>query len=540
MKTKLLLILFFGLFQVSHSQEHAWVYFTDKPNEATFLAAPLTMLSQEALDRRAQYGILPDSKDVPLETTYVSQIASATGISVLARSKWLNALHIEGTEVNINALTVLSFVDSVHFADKSLNPGSKIKKNKLKRKNQDKLKIDTIFDYGNAANQIEMLGGDVLHLNNFTGTGMQIAVIDAGFPNVNTLAAFQRLRDNDQIKGGYDFVNRSTNFYSGHSHGTAVLSTIGGYVENQFVGTAPDADFYLFISEDSSSETPLEESLWVEAAEKADSLGVDVINTSLGYSTFDDAKYNYSYSDMDGETTFITRGADIAFSRGMIIVNSAGNEGNNSWQYVTAPADGFNVLTIGAVNSTEVIVAFSSIGPTSDGRIKPDVCAQGEAAYYINTSGTIVTGNGTSFSSPILTGVVACLWQAFPDKTNAEILDLVRESADLYATPTNQKGYGVPDFESIFNSLDIDDENLDYFVIGPNPTDNELVFKIPSETNEIEVIIYSLLGEQISEYKLDRLNNKISIESLSNSIYLVKVSDKKQTQTFKIIKNNAE
>jgi len=441
-KIKLLCIfLFFSLFKLFSQNEDAWVYFKDKPSENTFISAPLTMLSQRALDRRTRYNIPVDFNDVPIEKTYIDQIISATGIIVKAKSKWLNALHVQGTQEAINNLLGLSFVNSIEYANKSLNTSNKNNVQQKIAQKKNKLAFSSDFNYGAGSNQIEMLHGDVLHQNNYSGQGMQIAIIDAGFPDVDNFMAFQRLRDNNQILGGYDFVNRSENFYSGHYHGMAVLATIAGYIDNQFIGTAPDAEFYLFITEDNLNEVPLEESLWVEAAEKADSLGVDVINTSLGYSVFfDNPDYNYTYADMDGKTAFISRGAEIAFSRGMIVVNSVGNEGNQPWHYMNAPADANGVLSIGAVNANEVIANFSSFGPTSDNRTKPDILAQGAGVYIINSLGNVATSNGTSFSSPVLAGVIACLWQAFPKKSNAEIIQLVKESAHLYENPTNQEG----------------------------------------------------------------------------------------------------
>ena len=462
MKRKLLtLILFFSLVQAFAQVEDAWVYFNDKPSETTFTNSPLTMLTQRALDRRIRYNISLDYKDIPIEASYVLQVKNATGIIIKARSKWLNALHVQGTQIDLNNLLSLSFVEQIEYANKSLNAGGKsLVKSKMTPKNKN-LEFTTEFNYGDAANQIEMLNGQVLHQNNFTGEGMQIAIIDAGFPNVDNFAAFQRIRDNNQILGGYDFVNRNTDFYQGNSHGMSVLSAIAGYIDNQFIGTAPDANFYLFISEDSVNETPLEESLWVEAAERADSLGVDVINTSLGYTTFDNTNYNYEYADMDGNTTFISRGAEIAFSRGMIVVNSAGNEGNSAWHYISAPADAVSVLSIGAVDASGVIASFSSYGPTADGRIKPDVSAQGANVYIINSLGNVAISNGTSFSSPVITGVIACLWEAFPSKTNTEITQLIKESAHLYNSPTAQEGYGIPNFNAIYESLSNDINDLD-------------------------------------------------------------------------------
>ncbi|MCF6181104.1 S8 family serine peptidase [Lutibacter sp.] len=541
MKIKLLSFFFLIVSNILLGQtiEDAWVYFNDKPNESTYLASPIAMLTQRSIDRRTRYNIPFDSKDVPVELSYINQIKSQAGITVLAKSKWLNALHIQGTQVDINNLLNLTFVASIDFADKSLNAGGKrLLKNKIVQKT-DKLDFTTNFNYGNATNQIQMIKGDVLHQNNFTGQGMEIAIIDAGFPNVDTYAAFQRIRDNNQILGGYDFVNRSTNFYTGHYHGMAVLSTIAGYVDNQFVGTAPDAKFYLFISEDDSQETPLEESLWVEAAEKADSLGVDVINTSLGYTTFDNPNYNYTYSDMDGKTTFISRGAEIAFSRGMILVNAAGNEGSSSWHYISAPADATSVLSIGAVDATGTIASFSSFGPTSDGRIKPDVDAQGANVYIISNTGSIATSNGTSFASPIMTGAITCLWEAFPQKTNAEIIQRVKESGSLYSSPTAQEGYGIPNFESVYNILNIEqlENETDNPTIFPNPIKDNINFKFPKNSDKIEITIVNLLGKTMVHQLIFKGRPVMNISYLSTGLYMMQLSYNNKVTTIKMLKN---
>jgi len=519
--------------------EDAWVYFKDKPSETTFTNSPLTMLTQRALDRRIRYSISLDYKDIPVETAYVLQVKNTTGITIKARSKWLNALHVQGIQMDINNLLSLSFVSKIEYANKSLNSAGKTNsKQKVIHKNKS-LDFTTDFNYGNGANQIQMLNGDVLHQNNFTGEGMQIAIIDAGFPNVDNFSAFQRIRDNNQILGGYDFVNRNTDFYTGHYHGMAVLSTIAGYIDNQFIGTAPDAKFYLFISEDSVNETPLEESLWVEAAERADSLGVDVINTSLGYTSFDNPNYNYVYDDMDGKTTFISRGAEIAFSRGMILVNAAGNEGNDAWHYISAPADAASVLSIGAVNGSGTIAYFSSFGPTSDTRIKPDICAQGANVYIINPSGNIATSNGTSFASPVLTGVITCLWEAFPTKTNAEITQLVKESSHLFTSPTAQEGYGIPNFKTIYNLLteDENEEDIVELSLYPNPTKNTINFNFPIGIEEMEITIFSLLGKNVFTNLINKNNPSANISSLSKGLYMMQIKYNDKMQTIKILKN---
>ena len=336
---KILLIFVLFISYSSFSQEDAWVYFKDKPSSQYYFSNPLQMLSQRALNRRITQNIPLDLLDIPIHQSYIDQITATPGITVKAKSKWLNCLHIRGSQVNIQALSLLSFVDHISFANRTLNIGGKFSNFSTLNPINKILEVQISFNYGNSANQIQMLNGHLLHQQNYTGTGKIIAVLDAGFPSVDVAQPFQRLRNNNQILGGYNFVDRSSNFYSMSTHGTMVLSTMAGFVDNQLVGTAPDASYYLFVTEDTSSENPLEESLWVEAAEMADNLGVDIINTSLGYFGYDNPNYSHTYSEMNGITTFISRGADIAFSRGMVVVVSAGNSGNSANFHIGSPAD---------------------------------------------------------------------------------------------------------------------------------------------------------------------------------------------------------
>ena len=416
------------------AQQDAWVYLKDKQNVEASIENPSTVLSQKAIDRKNAHGVVIDARDVPVNETYISELKSVIGITIMAKSKWFNAVHVRGSETDINNLVgSFSFVDYIQFADKSLNVT-----NKSHSKQQSKFTESlTNFNYGSAENQIQMLKGDQLHLSNYTGTGIVVAVVDAGFPNVNTMASFQRLRNANNILGTYDFVSRDSDVYTNttSNHGTLVLSTMAGYVENKYVGTAPDASYYLFITEDGSSENPVEESYWVEAVERADSLGVDVINTSLGYTTYDNPNYSYTNADMNGNTTFITKGANIAFEKGMLLINSAGNSGNDSWNIVGAPADAAGVFSIGAVDALGNYAYFSSSGSSIQPSHKPDVTAQGLASAVITENDIIATANGTSFSSPILAGAMVCLRQALPSLTNEQLMQLVRESSSLYNTP---------------------------------------------------------------------------------------------------------
>ena len=520
-----------------YGQEDAWVYFNAKPNAQAFFDNPLSELSQRSLDRRANQNIGLDFKDVPINQSYIDQITATQGIVVLAKSKWFNALHIQGSEDAIRLLTDLSFVERVDFANRVLNNPLRtaVPKKRIKKVNK-VFETDVIFNYGNSANQIQMLNGQLLHQQNFTGAGKIIAVMDGGFPGVNTASTFSRLRNNNQILGGYDYVNRSTDFYSGLSHGTLVLSTMGGFKDNELVGTAPDASYYLFITEDGANEWPLELSLWVEAAEEADRLGVDIINTSLGYTEFDNPNYNFTYADMNGTTTFISKGLDIAFSRGMICVNSAGNSGNSPWFYISAPADAINALAIGAVNAVGDYATFSSQGPSSDGRVKPDVVAQGQQSVLSSTSGNITTASGTSFSGPITTGMVACLWQALPNATNSEIMQLIKQSASTYSSPTNELGYGIPDFNLALNNglLNVNTSDKVRFMVYPNPATDAVTIAFPTGFDNATIFLYNTMGQLMVSRELTSEDKSVPLTSFSSGIYLYKIESVSASQSGKI------
>lgn len=532
MKTRLsLIILFFSVFITA--QEEAWVYFIDKPDVNYYMSNPLEMLTQRALDRRTAQNIPLDNLDIPIANSYINQVENATGITVMAKSKWLNALHIRGTQANIQALTALAFVDHVEFANRSLNKmGTYIVENKTQEEND----VLANYNYGNSSNQIQMLNGHLLHQQNYTGQGKIIAVFDAGFPGVNTAAPFQRLFNNNLILGGYNFPDRNTNIYTRNSHGTNVLSTMGGYADGQLVGTAPDAQYYLFITEDVAGENPVEESYWVEALEMADSLGVDVVNSSLGYANYDNPNYSYSYSQRNGQVGFASRAASLALSKGIVCVISAGNDGDDVEKHISIPADADNILTVGAVTSTEAYASFSSIGPSFDGRVKPDVCARGQAATVSSTTGNITTSNGTSFSSPILAGMVATFWSAVPNLTAAEVIQFVRESADQFTAPDNFKGYGVPDFQlALNNALSTTSFDKVAVKIFPNPFNTFLTIE---NYNSLEgkFRLYNNLGMKVLEINVNEFTQKIQMDNLSSGIYLYDFSSNNSTLQGKLIK----
>lgn len=534
MRLPFLSIIFFSYsFTLCFSQEDAWVYFSDKLNVQNALQNPNTILSQRALNRKAFQNITIDERDVPINENYINTLKQQNGIDVLAKSKWFNAVHVRGSEIDINLLSQFSFVSQIDFANKNINNYS----NRTKVRNKF-LEIKTDLaesNYGATQNQTEMINLDLLHSANFKGNGVHIAVMDAGFPAVNTMGAFERLRDQNKLLGGFDFVDRLNDVYafSGNSHGTMVLSTMGAYIENEYEGTAIDASYYLFRTEDVFSETPLEESLWVEAAERADSLGVDIINSSLGYTTFDNSNYNYTNSDMDGSVAFISKGAGIAYEKGILVVNSAGNSGANSWTIIGAPADHKDVFSIGAVDSNGDYAYFSSIGNNQMPFIKPDVVARGLESAIVDVSNTIQNYNGTSFSGPIVAGAVACLKQALPYFSNDDLKLFVHLSSSQYTSPDLLLGYGIPDF------------SLAYQLSLKKNESEELKFKYDNDFRSLELIsdfiqnmeftIYDISGKLIIKSDFSEHRKFIDCSDFNNGIYLLKYSHSPQSQYFKFV-----
>ncbi len=536
-KIMLCLALTIGGLGFSQTQD-AWVFFADKEDVANSIANPLTILTQEAIDRKALHNVPIDERDVPVNENYITQVKNAAGITVFAKSKWMNCVYVQGTQANIENLLGLAFVTGIEWADKDLNTFP------VGPPYNDKFALENtpgriVYDYGAATNQIQQINGNFLHEEDFTGAGMIVAVMDSGFPNIGTIPAFADIISENRLLGTYNFVERQTDVTGTGSHGTRTFSDIGGFLMNQFVGTAPEASFYLFRTEFSPTEVPVEEAYWVEAVERADSLGVDVINTSLGYQDYDNPNYDHAYEDLDGMTTFSARGANIAFEKGMLLVTSAGNDGGG-FNFVATPADSPGILTVGAVDSNGNYAPFSSVGPTVDGRVKPDVMAQGVSAAVINSSGNVTTSSGTSFSSPIMAGAVACLWQVRPQTPNGEVMQIIRESAHLFNTPTNQMGYGIPDFELAFTAmqaLTVEDELLQQqFAIYPNPASDKVNVSIPTQLQTAHVRIFNVLGRQVLDTRITPVNNAIDISRLSSGAYIVSVEGNNQRNSFKLIK----
>lgn len=533
MKKILLFCLLGGYSMVFAQTELVFVYFADKPNKAAFYANPLTELSQKSLDRRTALGIALNDQDAPIEQSYLQNLQNL-GFTVTDYSKWLNGAAVNATPAQITLLQSQPYVQSVESFARNSSSGTKaVTYNKWENLSETS-KVLTTFDYGSGAAQIDQINLRQLHLAGYTGTGISIAVIDTGFPIVNTGSAFSRLWTNNQIKGGYDFVSKNTDIYntSLNAHGTVVLGAIGGYIQNTFVGSAPDADFYLYRSENASVEIPEEELYWIEAAEEADRKGVQIITTSLGYTTFDDSKYNYTYSDMNGTTSFIARGAEIAVNKGIFVLIAAGNSGQQPWHYIGTPADNAKVFTIGSVDSTGSASGFSSYGPNSAGAVKPDGSVRGTDSATVNGNST-TSVTGTSIATPIAAGGVACLIQAFPTMNRDQMRTKLRQTASLFPSYTSQMGYGILNFGSLYNSVLNTSELVkkDKVAIFPNPVKN--ILNVASESDILSLEIYDNLGRLIR-----RINDQksIKVEDFPKGTYYLKIQAKDKVYYEKFIK----
>jgi hypothetical protein len=441
------------------------VKFKDKANSPYTLSNPSAYLSQRAIDRRAKYNIQLDSTDLPVTPVYLAQLAAVPNVTILNVSKWLNQVSIQTTDaaalITINALPFVQAVSPIAARTQPQGRGSKWSKFQREQEPQpppQELKTETIagdyYDYGTAAfNEIHLLNGEFLHNLGLHGETMQVALLDAGYYHYNSLAAFDSANTNGQILATWDFVKNEPSVAEDNSHGMSCLSTMAANIPGQFIGTSPKATFYLYRTEDVSSEYPVEEHNWVCAAERADSSGADIISSSLGYSTFDNATLNHSYADLDGKTTIAAKGAALAARKGMLLFIAAGNSGSDAWHYILTPADADSILAVGAVDINGNPGSFSSYGPSADGRVKPDIAAPGVGVVIATAGNTVGFGSGTSYACPKMAGLGTCLWQAFPEFSNVKIMTAIRQAGSISTTPNNRVGYGIPDMKKAFATL---------------------------------------------------------------------------------------
>ena len=507
-----------------------FIQLSDKKESPYTLENPQAFLSDRAIERRVRQQIPFDQEDLPVSPSYIAGI-EACGAKVKHASKWLNGVILFCDDaVVLDRIKALSYVIAIEKTKEI--PGTEsaaiIKTLPLTEANKSSA----------TANQIEMVRGNYLHQKGYTGQGIHIAVLDAGFRDVDKLEVFSHLFKQNRVLGTKDFVADGTPFYDTDTHGLHVFSIMAGKIDGQFEGSAPDASYYLFRTEDMASEYPVEADYWVCAAELADSLGVDIIQSSLGYYYFNNPEMNYTHQQLDGSTR-ISKAASIAAKKGMIVVNSAGNEANNDWRYVIMPADSPHILTIGAVSSNGTRGTFSSVGYQAYNIIKPDVMALGLGTSIITTGNRITLGNGTSYACPLISGLTACIWQAKPQKKADEIIQIIRKSAHMWLTPDYQYGYGLPDFNKALQlATGTQSAQAQAWIIHPNPFKTHFTIVCPELDEPATISIYAITGLKLWEGKFQPSSEiRISPDvNISPGIYILSIETNKFAWSRKIHK----
>ena len=511
----LLLIAFLHFCIDANSQySRHLIELTDKKGTPFLLSNPSAFLSSESIQRKTTFKIAIDSTDLPVSPIYLDSLRKAGKVEILCTSKWLNMALIKTTDAAaLNKIAQFPFV-------KKRTPIASRAYSSMFPKTPDSILATTIetggkstqnatLNYGSSNQQIAIHEGEFLHNGGWTGNGVKIAVLDAGFNRYQNISAFDSLRKRDGIKLTKDLVENSNSVNEDDAHGMYCLSILAANLPGAMIGTAPHASYYLFRTEDVYSEYPVEEFYWTAAAEISDSIGISMISSSLGYSTFDDPSFNYTYSGMNGKTTMISRAAAIATKKGMIVMNSAGNEGSKPWKYIIAPADTDDVMAVGAVNTLKQVASFSSYGPSSDNRIKPDIASVGWNTFLVSTSGNIIQGSGTSFSNPNIAGLIACLWQAFPEFSNKEIMDVVRKSADRYNNPDTRTGYGIPNMRIAYGLLEKEREirkakailKNDRIKIYPNPFEDRVTLVyFNQKPGDLIIRLFGMDGKSLQKW----------------------------------------
>jgi serine protease AprX len=512
------------------------VYFKDKGDLNPNNFSPDELLSQRAIDRRYKTGIsVPVISDLPVNSEYINQVISK-GFFLHCTSKWMNSgLFKTQNQVDINPILNLPFVKDVKIV--KTPSGKSIYSEKLNFSMK-------MADFQPFDRPLTMLNGQFLHDSGYDGTGILVAILDGGFQKADIISSLIDLRSRNGIKGTRDFISNTDLVYSYHYHGTAVLSVLAGKIPGIIEGTAPGADFWLLRTEDVSSEFPVEEDFWAAGAEFADSIGADIISSSLGYFNFDDPSMNYKFSDMDGNTTFVTQVADFAASKGILIVNSAGNERTSSWKRIIAPSDGISVVAAGAVDGSDSISTFSSAGPSADGRIKPDNVAQGVSVTIQILETSVGVANGTSFSCPVLSGMCACVMEAVPKAIYTDIIDALHKNGDRYNIPDSLYGYGIPNMVGVVTMLQ---ERLitkpeNETVIGPNPFTGDIEITFKQIPGTLKLIIFTSSGQVVIDrtYRefIGRTLNISDLQKKQQGIYFITLITSNGTFTHKVIKLN--
>jgi subtilisin family serine protease len=531
-----LIVMFIGFNAMpTRAQNRYMVLFKDKANTPFTKTDSLNFLSQKAIDRRIAQHIALDMRDLPVDPAYVRAI-SDLGVSTFYTTRWMNGVLVQCAAGLVATIQALPFVDRIVYAA----PGKRL--NETGRNRNTGRKKQTQAGETTAA-QNRTIGIDYMHEQGYHGEGVTIAVLDGGFPGVNTATPFHDLIADGRIDidASYDFVFNTPQVFQYDRHGTEVLSTMTAYVPDAFVGGAYKARYQLYVTEDVDSEFRIEEYNWLFAAEHADSAGVDIISSSLGYYDFDDTSMNYAQADMNGTTTVVTRAAQWASERGIVVVSAAGNEGTLPWKIIAAPADAPGVLAVGNVNSSGTRATTSSTGPTADGRIKPDVAALGQSISVIVESGSVGAESGTSVAAPQVAALVAGVWQHYPRLTALEVVALIKNTASQASTPDNQIGYGIPNFKAIVNYQETVTQEQP-FIVYPNPFIDTLHIR-PNDISEIpncQLELISALGTKIAtaDVTFDILNRtyETNLATLSPGLYILNITTPSRRFTFRVIK----
>lgn len=532
-----------SFFFTACAQELYLVTLKDKPKGEYFISKPEKYLSYRAIERRRKNNIPITEQDFPVSKIYLDSLKHS-GAIIINTSRWLNTVTV-ALEDNITPgnISSLPFVAGIQKTRDDISKKSTREYSKLDTHEMEVYATTDSSNYGTWYRQIEIENGQFLHQEGYKGEGVQIAILDAGFYNANNFESLINLRNEGRVLNTRDFVYPGKNIYKSDVHGAEVLSTIASETDN-VIGTAPHAMFHLLRTEDAKSEYPVEEDNWIAGAEFADSAGTDIISTSLGYSTFDNSIYNYSYSDMNGTTSRISRAADIAASKGIVVVVSAGNSGNDAWHYINTPADAKNIISVGALTYSKTKAAFSSFGPSSDGRVKPDIMAMGQYTSAEIKPGIYGLVSGTSFSAPIISGITACLIQAFPSAKALKIKEAIIQSSTQYNNPDSLYGYGIPDYEKAYTYLLTQyNPSQNAEIIYPNPFYNFLIIITRFNDNEkITIECYSYSGIlQFRTYKYAGLIYlSKEVQKLPQGCYIFKLTSTAKTHSIIGIKKGIQ